>query len=290
MTALSDTRPPAPGPASLPPTAPRSSHVLADSATMLRRNLLHLIRYPGLSVFTILGPVVMLLLFVFVFGGTLGAGLPGAAPSAGGPADGREAYLAYVMPGILAITIAGSAGGIATTVAMDMTEGITARFRSMAISRAAVLAGHVLGNTVQALIAVVLVLGVGLAIGFRPTAGPAEWLAAAGILTLIAFAISWLGVAMGMQARSVETASNLPLVLLFLPFLGSGFVPTESMPGWLQGFAQYQPFTPFIETIRALLLGTPLGSSALWGIGWCVLLTVAGYAWARALYERRSVR
>jgi ABC-2 type transport system permease protein len=285
MTALTDTRPPAPGPAPLPPGGPHSSHVLADSATMLRRNLLHLIRYPGLSVFTILGPVVMLLLFVFVFGGTLGAGLPGV-----GPSDGREAYLAYVMPGILAITIAGSAGGIATTVAMDMTEGITARFRSMAISRAAVLAGHVLGNTIQALIAVVLVLGVGLAIGFRPTAGPAEWLAAAGILTLIAFAISWLGVAMGMQARSVETASNLPLVLLFLPFLGSGFVPTDSMPGWLQGFAQYQPFTPFIETIRALLLGTPLGSSALWAIGWCVVLIVVGYAWARALYERRSVR
>lgn len=290
MTTLTGNRPPAPDSAPLLPAPTHPSHVLADSITMLRRNLLHLVRYPGLSVFTILGPVVMLLLFVFVFGGTLGAGLPGVGPTGADPADGREAYLAYVMPGILAITIAGSAGGIATTVAMDMTEGITARFRSMAISRAAVLAGHVLGNTIQALIAVVLVLGVGLAIGFRPTAGAAEWLAAAGILTLIAFAISWLGVAMGMQARSVETASNLPLVLLFLPFLGSGFVPTESMPGWLQGFAQYQPFTPFIETIRALLLGTPLGTSALFAIGWCLVLTIAGYAWARALYERRSVR
>ena len=154
---------------------------------MLRRNLLHMVRYPGLSVFTILGPVVILLMFVFVFGGTLGAGLPGVDP-----AGGREAYLAYVMPGILAITIAGTGGGTATTVSMDMTEGITARFRTMAISRAAVLAGHVLGNTIQAVIAVALVLGVGVLIGFRPTAGPLEWLAAAGLIVLIAFAVTWL--------------------------------------------------------------------------------------------------
>jgi ABC-2 type transport system permease protein len=206
------------------------------------------------------------------------------------PAGGRGAYLAYVLPGILAMTIAGSVGGTATTVAMDMTEGITARFRTMAISRAAVLAGHVLGNSIQAIIAVVLVLGVGLLIGFRPTAGPMQWLGAAGVLVLIAYAVSWLGVAMGMQAKSVETASNWPLLLTFLPFLGSGFVPTASMPGWLQWFAQYQPFTPFIETLRGLLLGTPLGWSTALAIGWCVVLTVAGYAWSMAIYERKSVR
>jgi ABC-2 type transport system permease protein len=263
----------------------RQSHVVADSITMLRRNLLHMVRYPGLSVFTIVGPVVLLLFFVFVFGGTLGAGLPGADPAAG-----REAYVAYIMPGILLLTIAGSAGGTATTVAMDMTEGITARFRTMAISRAAVLAGHVLGNTVQAIIAVALVLGVGLAVGFRPTAGPVEWIAAAGLLVLIAYAISWLGVAMGMQAKSVETASNWPLVLTFLPFLSSGFVPTESMPAWLQWFAQYQPFTPFIEAIRGLLLGTPLGWSPVLAVGWCVVIVAAGYAWSMAIYERKSVR
>jgi ABC-2 type transport system permease protein len=263
----------------------RGSHVLADAITMLRRNLLHMVRYPGLSVFTIVGPVVFLLLFVYVFGGTLGAGLPGV-----GPAGGRAAYLAYVMPGILLITIAGTAGGTATTVAMDMTEGITARFRTMAIARAAVLAGHVLGNTIQAVIAVVLVLGVGLLIGFGPTAGPTQWIAAVGMIVLIAFAITWLAVAMGMQVKSVETASNLPMVLLLLPFLGSGFVPTESMPMWMQGFAQYQPFTPFIETIRGLLLGTPLGSNAALAVGWCVAITIAGYAWSTAIYDRRSVR
>ena len=267
------------------PVTSRQSHVVADAITMLHRNLLHIVRYPALTVFVIGGPVVFLLLFVFVFGGTLGAGLPGVDP-----AGGREAYLAYVVPGILAITIAGTAGGIATTVAMDMTEGITARFRTMAISRASVLAGHVLGNTIQAIIAVVVVLGVGLLVGFRPTAGPIEWIAAAGLIALIAFAISWLAVAMGMQTKSVETASNLPMLLLLLPFLGSGFVPTESMPVGMQWFAEYQPFTPFIETLRGLLLGTPLGWNPVLAIGWGVVIAVGGYAWSMAIYERKSVR
>jgi ABC-2 type transport system permease protein len=263
----------------------RQSHVVADAITMLRRNLLHIVRYPGLTVFVIGAPVVFLLLFVFVFGGTLGAGLPGV-----NFAGGRAAYVAYVMPGILAMTIAGTAGGAATTVAMDMTEGITARFRTMAISRAAVLAGHVLGNTIQAMIGIVVVLGVGLLVGFRPTAGLIDWLAAVGVIVLIAFAISWLAVAMGMQTKSVETASNMPMLILLLPFLGSGFVPTDSMPVGLQWFAQHQPFTPFIETIRGLLLGAPLGWNPLLAIGWCVVITVAGYAWSMAIYERKSVR
>ena len=261
------------------------TYVASDSITMLRRNLLHVVRYPGLSLFTILGPVVVLLLTVFIFGGTLGAGLPGVSA-----AGGRDAYLAYVMPGILLITISGTASGAAITVAMDMTEGITARFRTMSISRAAVLTGHVLGNTIQAVIAVALVLGVGLLIGFRPTATPVEWLGAAGLIVLISFAISWIGVAMGMQSKTVETASNLPLVLTILPLLGSGFVPTGSMPTWLQGFAEYQPFTPFIESIRGVLLGTPLELSVPLAIGWSVALGLAGYIWSMVLYERKSVR
>ncbi|MCP2032640.1 ABC-2 type transport system permease protein [Okibacterium sp. HSC-33S16] len=263
----------------------RQSHVIADAVTMLRRNLQHMIRYPGLSIFTILGPVVILLLFVYVFGGTLGAGLPGVDPAAG-----RDAYIAYVMPGILLITIAGSAGGTATTVSMDMTEGITARFRSMAISRASVLAGHVLGNTIQALIAVALVLGVGVLIGLRPTASPLAWLGIAALLTLISFAITWLAVGMGMQAKSVETASNWPLLLTFMPFLGSGFVPTDSMPAFLQWFAQYQPFTPFIEATRGLLFGTELGWDGVLAVAWCVVITLIGYVWSLTIYERKSVR
>jgi ABC-2 type transport system permease protein len=263
----------------------RQSHVVSDAITMLRRNLLHIVRYPGLSMFTILGPVVILLLTVFVFGGTLGAGLPGVDP-----AGGRDAYLAYVMPGILLITIAGTVSGVAITVAMDMTEGITARFRTMAISRASVLAGHVLGNTIQAIIAVALVLGVGLLVGFRPTAGLMEWIAASGLVVLISFALSWVGVAMGMQSKTVETASNLPLILTVLPLLGSGFVPTGSMPEWLQGFAQYQPFTPFIESVRGLLLGTPLDDSLWLAIAWAIVITIGGYIWSMAIYERKSVR
>jgi ABC-2 type transport system permease protein len=261
------------------------SHALSDAFTMLRRNLLHVVRYPGLSMFTILGPVIILLLTVFVFGGTLGAGLPGVDP-----AGGREAYLAYVMPGILLITIAGTVTGVAITVAMDMTEGITARFRTMAISRASVLAGHVLGNTIQAVIACALVLGVGLLVGFRPTATPLEWLAAGGLIVLISFALSWIGVAMGMQSKTVETASNLPLILTILPLLGSGFVPTASMPEWLRGFAEYQPFTPFIESIRGLLLGTPLDANLWLAIGWSIVIAVGGYVWSMAIYERKSVR
>jgi ABC-2 type transport system permease protein len=278
MTTITTQRPPAPG-------ASRQSHVAADAITMLRRNLLHIVRYPGLSMFTILGPVVILLLLVFVFGGTLGAGLPGVDPT-----SGRDAYLAYVVPGILLITIAGTASGASITVAMDMTEGITARFRTMSISRAAVLAGHVVGNTIQAIIAVALVLGVGILVGFRPTAGPIEWIAAAGLIVLISFAVSWVGVAMGMQSKTVETASNLPMILTILPLLGSGFVPIESMPAGLQSFAQYQPFTPFIETIRGLLLGTPLGWNPVLAIGWCVVIAVAGYSWSMTIYERKSVR
>lgn len=267
------------------PQVQRKSHAITDSVTLLRRNLLHMVRYPGLSLFTILGPVVILMFTVFVFGGTLGAGLPGVSPEAG-----RETYVTYVLPGILLVTVAGSAGGAAITAAMDMTEGITARFRTMAISRSAVLAGHVLGNTIVALIAVALVLGVGLLIGFRPTADPLQWLAALGLIVLIAYAVSWLGVAMGIQAKSVETASNWPLLLTLLPFLGSGFVPTASMPGWLQWFAEYQPFTPFIEAIRGLLLGTPLEAHLWFSAGWCVVIIVAGYAWSMAIYERKSVR
>lgn len=278
MTTLTAQRPTSQG-------TRQQSHVVSDSMTMLRRNLLHIVRYPGLSIFTIGGPVVILLMSVYVFGGTLGAGLPGVDP-----AGGRAAYIAYVMPGILLLTIAGTAGGAATTVAMDMTEGITARFRTMAISRAAVLAGHVLGNTSQAIIAVALVLGVGLAIGFRPTAAPIAWLAVAGLIVLISYAVSWLAVAMGMQSKTVETASNLPLLLVILPMLGSGFVPTESMPGWLHWFAQLQPFTPIIETVRGLLLGTPLGWNPALAIGWSVVIAVVGYAWSMLIYERKSVR
>ena len=196
------------------------------------------------------------------------------------------------MPGILLMTIAGSAGGTAITVAMDMTEGITARFRTMAISRAAVLAGHVLGNTIQAIIAVALVLGVGLLIGFRPTAGAAR-VARRRRPDRAASRSRSAGsaVAMGMQAKSVETASNLPLLLLppAVPRQRLRADRVDAARG-CSGSPQYQPFTPFIETVRGLLLGTPLGWNPVLAIGWCVVIAVGGYVWSMAIYERKSVR
>ena len=260
------------------------THVIADSATMLHRNLIHMIRYPGLTVFLVGAPVVFLLLFVFVFGGTLGAGLPGM--TGGTAAD----YLNYLVPGLLLLTVGGGvAGTAAISVAMDMTEGIVARFRTMAISRTAVLTGHVLGTVVQGMLAVVLLVGVALLLGFRPTAGPLGWLGAIATLIVVSLAVAQLAVAMGMASRTVETASNLPMLILILPLLGSGFVPTASMPAWLQGFAEYQPFTPFIETVRGFLFGTELGIYPWLTLGWAVVIGVGGYVWARVLYERRSV-
>ena len=253
--------------------------MVADSAIMLHRNLRRMRRYPSLTLFIAGIPVVLLLLFVYVFGGTLGAGL-------GGVTVGREAYIAYVVPGILLITVAGASQGTAISIAMDMTEGIIARFRTMAIARGAVLTGHVIGSVIQTMIAIVVVTAVALLVGFRPTTGPLEWVAAAGVLALSAVAISWLSVALGMWPKDVETASNLPMFLVFLPFLSSGFVPTETMPGPLAWFAEHQPFTPLIETVRGLLLGTPIGDSGIIAVAWCVVISALGYLWATRLYSR----
>jgi ABC-2 type transport system permease protein len=258
--------------------------VLIDSSTMLRRNLRRLRRYPSLTFFIAAIPVVLLLMFVYVLGGTLGAGLGGAGVSGAG--DSRAAYAAYVMPGILLVTVAGVAQGTAIAVAMDMTSGIIARFKTMAVSRASVLTGHVIASVIQTMLAVALVLGVGLLIGFRPTTGPVEWLAAIGLLALTALAVSWLSIALGLAAGSVETASNSPMFLMLLPFLGSGFVPTASMPDPLRWVAENQPFTPIMETLRGLLLGAPIGDRGALAVGWCVAIAIAGYLWARRLYER----
>ncbi len=254
-------------------------YVLADSATMLRRNLRRMRRYPSLTFFIAGIPVVFLLLFVYVFGGTLGAGL-------GEVSGGRAEYIAYVVPGILLITVAGAAQGTAISIAMDMTGGIIARFRTMAIARSSVLTGHVIGSVIQTMLALAIVTIVALLIGFRPTTSPAEWIAAAGLLGLAAMAVSWLSVALGMVPKDVETASNLPMFLVLLPFLSSGFVPTDSMPDGLSWFAENQPFTPIIETVRGLLLGTPIGSSGVVAIGWCLGISLVGYLWAKRLYER----
>jgi ABC-2 type transport system permease protein len=253
----------------------------ADSATMLRRNLKHQLRYPSLTLMLAGIPIVFLLLFVYVFGGQLGTRLGGHG------AGGRGAYLTYVVPGILIITVASAALGTAISVATDMTGGIIDRFRTMAISRGAVLTGHVIGSLLQTLAVLVLVLGVSLAIGFRSHATALEWLAVAGVLALFAFALIWLSAALGMAAKSVETASNTPMFLTLLPFLSSGFVATATMPAGLRQFAEYEPFTPVTQTVRALLTGGPIGTQAIAAIAWSIGIALVSYLWAVRLYNRR---
>jgi ABC-2 type transport system permease protein len=242
-------------------------YTLSDARVMLRRNVKHQLRYPSMTVMLVALPIVLLLLFVYVFGGQLGAGL--------GAHDGRGAYLAYVVPGLLLITAASAVQGTSIMVAMDMTGGVIDRFRTMAISRSSVLTGHVLGSLIQTLAGMAILLGVAFGLGFRTTAEPLEWLAAIGLLALFAFALIWLAVALGLAAKSVATASNTPMLLILLPFLGSGFVPTATMPAGLRQFAEYQPFTPVADTLRGLLTGGPIGAHAAAAVAWSVGIALA---------------
>jgi ABC-2 type transport system permease protein len=259
------------------------AYAVADSRTMLRRNLKHQLRYPSLTLMLAGFPIVFLLLFVYVLGGQLGSGLGGTGVVTGD----RSAYLTYVVPGILIITVASAALGTAISVATDMTGGIIDRFRTMSIARAAVLTGHVIGSLLQTLVVLALVVAVAVAIGFRSSANVLEWLAAAGVLLLFAVALIWLSAALGLAAKSVETASNTPMFLTLLPFLSSGFVPTDTMPAGLRQFAEYQPFTPVTQTVRGLLTDGAVGSHAIVAVAWSVGISVVSYFWAVRLYNRR---
>jgi ABC-2 type transport system permease protein len=250
---------------------------------MLRRNLKRMVRYPSTSLLVVGLPVILLLLFVYVFGGTMGAGL-------GVVSGGRAAYVNYVTPGIILVAVASVAQGTAIAISMDMADGIIARFRTMGISRGAVLTGHVLASTIQTLLGLLAVIGVALAIGFRPTAGPVGWAAAIGLLAMLTVAITWFSVALGLQVKSVEAASNVAMPLFLLVLIGSGFAPTDSMPAGLRGFAAYQPFTSVIETLRGLLMGTGIGHDALLAVAWCAVIGIIGYLWAMRLYDRDPTR
>ncbi len=254
------------------------TYATRDSATMLRRNLKHLMRYPSLTL-TIIGmPVVFLLLFVYVFGGTMGAGLPGG--------DGRADYLTYITPTILVMTVVSVSNSTAIMVAKDATEGIIDRFRTMPITRSSPLTGHALAAMAQTILGVLVVLAVALALGYRTSTSLAGLAGAAGMILLLGWAVTWLCVALGLASGSVEAASNAPLPLILLPFLSSGFVPTDSMPPGLAWIAENQPFTPIIDTLRACLEGRDPGSDAWWAIGWCVLITVLSFGWAGRLFGR----
>ncbi|WP_257132720.1 ABC transporter permease [Streptomyces sp. rh195] len=225
------------------------SLAVRDSNTMLRRNLLHARRYPSLTLNLLLTPIMMLLLFVYIFGDVMSAGIGGAD---------RSDYIAYIVPGILLMTIGSTVIGAAVSVSTDMTEGIIARFRTMAIHRGSVIIGHVVGSVLQVLVSLVLVGAVAVAIGFRSTDATAlEWLAAFGLLALFALAFTWIAVGMGLASPNAEAAGNMAMPLILLPLISSAFIPVETMPGWFRPIAEYQPFTPAIETLRGLLRAAP---------------------------------
>ncbi len=255
------------------------SSAVRDSVTMLRRNLLHALRYPSATIWSVAIPVFFLLLFGGLFGKALGTGL-------GGTPSGGVDYIDYVTPAIILIAAATGGTSTALIVSMDMTEGIINRFRTMAISRASVLTGHVVGSVIQTMVSIVLVIGVALLMGFRPTANVVEWVAVLGLLALLTLAIAWLSAAVGLVARGPESASNTPIPFVLLPLLGSGFIPPESMPAGLRWFAEHQPFTPATETLRGLLMGTPIGNDAVVTLAWCAGLGLGGYLWARTAFDR----
>jgi ABC-2 type transport system permease protein len=256
-----------------PRVPPRWRSVLADSLTMTGRSLRLARRNLEAILVSLLLPVLLMLLFVYLFGGAIQTG---------------TRYVTYVVPGVLLLCASFGASMTAVSVSNDMTGGIIDRFRSLDVAGAAVLAGHVAASLARNAVATVLVLGVAFAIGFRPNAGPANWLAAAGILLGFILAISWLSAAFGLLVRSPEAAGGFTFLMSFLPYPSSAFVPVDTMPTWLHGVANNQPVTPVIETLRGLLLGTPVGSSPWQALAWCLGILVASIAFAGVLFRRRT--
>jgi ABC-2 type transport system permease protein len=255
------------------------SYPLADTATMLRRNLRHALRYPGLSLGALGMPVIMMLLFGLVFGKTFSAGIGGGS--------GFD-YIDFLTPGILLMSIASGTMSPAVGAAMDMSDGIVARFRTMAIFRPAVLTAHVLGNVILTIVSLVLVVGFAILIGFRPNASIGEWLLAAGLLIALTIALTWFAIALGLTSKTAEGASNIVLpISLLLPFLSNTFIPLESMPSGIRWFAEYQPFTAIIDTLRHLLLGMPMDQGTGWlALAWCAAIAIVGYLWAQKTYNK----
>jgi ABC-2 type transport system permease protein len=248
-----------------------------DTVTLLRRNIKNQLR-DKVAVFAIIGiPVLFLLLFVYVLGGALGHAVTGA---------GAANYVDYVLPGLIIMTAAAGLIGISTHTSVDMTEGIISRFRTMGVYRPAILIARVISYLIQTLASMVVVLGIALAMGLRPTANLIEWVALIGFLAYITFALTWLGLAFGLAAKSIGTASNGPFPLILLPLVGSGIVPTGTMPTGLRWFAEYQPFTPMIETLRGLMLGTGIGNSWIIALAWATGIGLIGLFWSIKAFNR----
>jgi ABC-2 type transport system permease protein len=246
---------------------------LSDGWVMFRRSFKHIFRNPE-SLFISIGlPVILMLMFVFVFGGAIDTGTH---------------YVNYIVPGIIITCVGYGSSMTAVSVCQDMVGGLFERFRSMPIHPSALLVGHVAGSFVRNTMSTTLVILVALLVGFRPNAGWLEWLGAIATLSLFLLSMSWLAVVFGLLAKSIETATSFTFLIMFLPYVSSAFVPTDTMPNWLQAFAVHQPMTPLIETARGLLIGTPLGNNAWVTIFWFGGLMIIAFVAAIIIFERRK--
>lgn len=254
-----------------------TSYAASDTAALTGRSLRHILRSPDTIITTAIMPVALMLLFVFVFGGAIDTG---SGAGAGG-------YVDYLLPGILLITVASGISYTAYRLFLDMQGGIVERFQSMPIARSSVLWAHVLTSLVANLASLAIVVGVALLLGFRTGAGVLAWLAVAGILVLFTLALTWIAVIPGLTAKSVDGASAFSYPLIFLPFLSSAFVPTDSMPGPVRWFAENQPVTSIVNTVRALFAGEPVGTDIWIALAWCVGILLVAYAAATAIYRRK---
>ncbi|MFG1626515.1 ABC transporter permease [Kribbella sp. NPDC049227] len=243
------------------------------SIVMLRRNFKHITRNPTSVFNAVLMPVVIMLMFVYMLGDAFNVGVD---------------YVDYATPGLMLLAVCYGLGATATAVNSDMTKGIINRFKVMDVSRGAVLTGHVIASLLTNLIAIAAVVGVGFLLGFRPSASFVDWLGVIGLVVLLGFAAGWFTVALGLFAKSPETAGIAAVPLVMLPFFSSAIVPADKMGAGLKQFAQYQPFTPIIETLRGLLNGAPAASDVIPALAWCVGIALVGYLWARSTFAKRA--
>lgn len=251
-----------------------SKHFFSDLGVMLGRSMRHITRSMDTIITVCLTPIAVLLLFVYVLGGAI--------------QTGTDNYVNYLLPGVLLMAIASGISYTANRLFMDMQSGIFERFHSMPITRSAALWGHVLTSLISNAISVVVIILVALVIGFRSPAGVLSWLAVAGILALVILALTWIAVIPGLTAKSVDGASAFSYPLIFLPFISSAFVPTESMPGPVRAFAENQPVTSIVDAIRALLSNQPVGNDIWIALAWCVGILIVAYVFAMLIYKRKA--
>lgn len=249
---------------------------MSNTMTMLGRNFKHTIRNPTAVFNAVLFPIVLLLMFVYVIGGAFDTAAVGGE------------YIDYITPGMIVLTISYGLSATALSVNTDMTKGIINRFKVMDISRSAVLLGHVAATMLRSLVAIAALVGVAFAMGFRPAASLPQWLAAAGLIVLVSLATSWITVALGLAAKTPETAGFAAVPLIMLPFLSSAISPADTMGPGVRQFAEYQPFTPIIEALRGLLTGTPSAGEVALAIAWSVGIALIGYLWSLSTFQKRA--